>query len=169
MKSLSFDHVFNCTENTYWDKVFFDEAYNQAMFVESLHFNRWKLISSDESDAKLERVVEVEPPVGDIPKTVKKVLGDNFGYRELGTFDKKTKRYSVDVKTNVMGDKIKVHGEIWLEPVGENKVRRMAKFDVDVKIFGVGKVVEGIIARDMGNQFEDGSKFTNEWIAKKGL
>lgn len=169
MKQLEFDHVFNCDEDTYWSQVFFDEAYNQAMFVDALHFNRWKLVKSDETEEELRREVEVEPSVGDVPKTVKKVIGDNFGYRELGRFDKKKKRYQVDVKTNVMGDKIKVHGEIWLEPAGDNKSRRHAKFDVDVKIFGVGKVVEGIIARDMEKQFEDGSKFTNEWIASKGL
>ncbi|MBW2529174.1 MAG: DUF2505 family protein [Deltaproteobacteria bacterium] len=169
MKELKFDHVFNCDEDTYWDKVFFAEDYNQAMFVDTLKFNRWKLVSSEDGDDKLERVVEVDPPVGDIPKTVKKVIGDNFGYRELGTFDKKTKRYTVNVKTNVMGDKMRINGEIWLEPAGEKKVRRHAKFNVDVKIFGIGKVVEGLIARDMQSQFEEGSAFTNTWIADKGL
>lgn len=168
MKELTFDHVFDCSEDTYWDKVFFDDEYNHAMFLDALKFSVWRVLSNEEVGDTVHRVVEVVPPVGDVPKAVKKILGDNFGYREEGTFDRKTRRFKVDVKTAVMPDKIHCGGEIWLEPAGEDKCHRKAKFQVEVKIFGVGKVVEGLIARDMEKQFADGSRFTNEWIKKKG-
>lgn len=169
MKEVKFDDVFECNEETYWSKIFFDEAYNTALFKERLKFPVWKATVTKDDDGTLERTVEVAPPVGDVPGPVKKVLGDNFGYKEHGRFDKKKKRYHVRIESHAATDRTHVNGEIWLEPVGEKKVRRVAQFKVEVKIMLVGGMIEDRIANDMKRDFTRGAEFTNEWIRKHGL
>lgn len=169
MKELTYEHVFNCSVDTYWDQIFFDDECNRAMFIDGLGFSEWKVERSEDKGDAIERSVQVMPPVGDVPGAVKKVVGDNFGYQEVGTFNRKTKRYRVETKTSTMPDKFKIGGEIWLEPKGDKQSVRKARFTVDVKIFAVGKVIEGLIAGNMEKQFGDGARFINDWIAKKGL
>lgn len=169
MKEIKFDHIFNCDADTYWDQIFFDPDFNHKLFHETLQFIEWKAEVTKDTDDVLERTVTVRPPVGEVPAAVKKVLGDNFGYKEHGKFDKKTKRYHVDVESNVARDKTNIHGDIWMEDAGDNKCRRIAVFKIEVKVMMVGKMIEDIIAKDMTRSFERGAAFTNEWIEKKGI
>lgn len=169
MKEVKFDHVFECDADTYWDRIFFDEEYNTSLFKERLKFPVWKATVKRNDDSVLERTIEVAPPVGDVPGPVKKVLGDNFGYKEHGRFDRKTKRYHVDIESNVATEKTKIHGDIWLEKVADKKVRRLAAFRIEVKIMMVGGMIEDRIANDMTRDFTRGAEFTNEWIKSKGL
>lgn len=169
MKKIKFDHIFECDIDTYWNQIFFDEAFNHELFHERLKFAAWKAEITKDTDAVIERTVTVRPPVGEVPAAVRKVLGENFGYKEHGRFDRKSRRYHVDVESNVAREKTHVHGDVWVEKVSEKRVRRFAAFDIEVKIMVVGKLVEEIIAKDMTRSFERGASFTNEWIEKKGL
>ena len=169
MKEVKFDHIFECGIDTYWDKVFFDEAFNHKLFHELLQFSEWKDTVTKTTDEVIERTVVVRPPVGDVPAAVRKVLGDNFGYQEHGRFDRKTKRYHVDVEPNVVKDKTHIHGDIWLERIDDKRSRRLAVFSLEVKIMVVEKLIEDAIAKDMTRSFERGATFTNEWIRDKGI
>lgn len=169
MKEVKFDHVFECGIDTYWNEIFFDEAFNHKLFHETLKFAEWKAEVTKDTDAVIERTVTVRPPVGEVPAAVKKVLGDNFGYKEHGKFDRKTQRYHVDIESNVAREKTHIHGDIWLEKIDDKRSRRLATFKLEVKIMVVGKIVEDVIAKDMTRSFERGSVFTNEWIKEKGM
>lgn len=169
MKEVKFDDIFDCSIDTYWDKIFFDDAFNHRLFRDTLQFSEWTATVTEDNDAVLKRTVVVQPPVGEVPAAVKKVLGDNFGYKEHGTFDRKTKRYHVDIETNMAKEKTRVHGDIWLEPAGEGKCRRLGKFQVEVKIMMVGGIIEDRIINDMKRDFGRGADFTNQWIRERGL
>lgn len=167
MKEISFDHTFACDVDTFWDRIFFDPDFNRAMFKDHLGFPEWNATVKEDTAEARKQIVVVRPPIGgDIPAAVKRAIGDNFGYEEHGTFDKKTKRYSVEVKPNIAADKAQVKGEVWLEKIDDNKCRRLARFTIDVKIMMVGKVIEDQIAKNMSQSFDKGADFTNEWIAK---
>ena len=169
MKEVKFDHVFDCDIDTYWDRIFFDEAFNHKLFHEYLSFAEWKEEVTKNNDEVIERTITVRPPVGEVPGAVKKVLGDNFGYKEHGQFDRKTQRYQVDIESNVVKEKTRIHGDIWLEKVDEKRSRRLAVFKLEVKVMVVGKLIEDIIAKDMTRSFGRGATFTNEWIKEKGF
>jgi len=169
MKELNFTHTIECSADTYWNQVFFDEAFNHQLFHKDLRFSEWKDKVTKDTPDVLERTVTVCPPTGEIPAAVRKVLGDNFGYQEHGKFDRKTKRYHVDIESNVAKEKTHVHGDIWLEPINDKQSRRRVVFTIEVKIMMVGRLVEDQIAKDMTQSFERGATFTNEWIREKGI
>jgi len=169
MKEIKFDHVFNCNEDIFWDQVFFDDEYNRAVFLEGLKFPGWRVESSDKTETTIRRVLDVKPPTGDIPGAVRKVIGDNLSYKEVGTFDRKTKRYRVEVQPSTAREKTNVTGEIWAELVDDKHCRRLATFRIECRVFMIGGIIEDLIAKGMTQQFNQGATISNEWIAKKGL
>lgn len=169
MKQVVFEHVFECDADTYWDKVFFDEDYNRRLFLETLKFTQWQQTIGQKTDDRITRTVLVRPPVGDVPGAIKKILGEKFGYTEHGTFDRKTRRYRIDIEPSVSADKAKITGELWVEPAGDKRIKRIAKMSVEVNVMLVGKLIEDKVIGDMRPSYERAAEFTNQWVREKGL
>jgi len=169
MPEVTLRHEIDTDEDTFWSKIVFNEEFNKKLYEGALKFPGWKLVDSKEDDAKIVRRVQVDPPVGDLPGPVKKVIGDRLAYTEDGTFDKKTKRYSFKVTPSTMADKTKVSGELWAEKIGDKKIRRMCRISVEVKVFMVGGMVEDRIMQDLRASYDNSTTYTNQYIKEHGL
>jgi hypothetical protein len=169
MPEVTLRHEIHTDEETFWSKVCFDAPFNKKMYEESMHFPSWKVLDSKEDDAKLTRKVHVEPQVGDLPGPLKKVIGDKLAYTEEGTFDKKARRYTFKVTPSVMPEKTKVNGELWVEKIGDKKIRRMCRISVEVKVFMVGGMIEDRIMADLRSAYDRSESFTNAFIKESGL
>ena len=169
MPEVTLRHEIDTDEDTFWSKIVFNEEFNKKLYEGALKFPGWKLVDSKEDDSKIVRRVQVDPPVGDLPGPVKKVIGDRLAYTEEGTFDKKTKRYSFKVTPSTMADKTKVSGELWAEKIGDKKIRRMCRISVEVKVFMVGGMVEDRIMQDLRSSYDNSTAYTNQYIKENGL
>jgi Protein of unknown function (DUF2505) len=169
MAEIRVEHVFNCSEETFWTKVFFDDDYNRRQFTEVLKFPVWRVAKNEERGDEVYRTIVASPPVGDLPGPLKAVIGDNAGYEERGVFNKKTHRYNVQVVPNRMSDKITVNVEMWTEPMGDKQCKRFARATATAKIFGVGGMLEKKLLGDLERSYEKSAVFTNTYVAEKGL
>jgi hypothetical protein len=169
MAELRVEHVFNCSEETFWTKVFFDDEYNRRLFRETLKFPVWRVLKSDDRGDEVQRTIEASPPIGDLPGPLKAVIGDNAGYEERGVFNKKTKRYQVQVVPNRMADKVSVSVEMWTESLGDARCKRFARATATAKIFGVGGLLEKKLLGDLERSYEKSATFTNTYVVEKGL
>ena len=169
MPEVTLRHEIDTDEDTFWSKIVFNEEFNKKLYEGALKFPGWKLVDSKEDDAKIVRRVQVDPPVGDLPGPVKKVIGDRLAYTEEGTFDKKSKRYTFKVTPSTMADKTKVSGELWVEKIGDKKIRRLCRISVEVKVFMVGGMVEDRIMQDLRNSYDNSTAYTNQYIKENGL
>jgi hypothetical protein len=162
-------HTFDVDVDTFWDKVFFDPEYNEALFKDHLGFKEYNVLelATDDDGTVIRRVKAT--PATEVPGPVKKVLGDSAGYTEDGRFDPHNKRFTVRVTPNVAADKIRTTITMWVEPHGEGKVDRFVEVDVSVKVFGVGKMVEGLIEKQTRQNYDAAADFTQKWIHEKGL
>ncbi len=169
MSEVRIEHVYECSEETFWNKLFLDEEYNQRMFSEALKFPVWKVLKSEERENEVVREIDVVPRLGDLPTALKKVVGENVGYREQGVWDKTARRYRLSITPNKLGDKLAIKGELFTEPAGPGKCRRVYKGSVEAKIFGVGSMLEKRILADLEKSYEVGARFTNQFLKDKGL
>ena len=103
------------------------------------------------------------------PQTARKILGETTSYVEDGRFDPKSKRFTVEVIPKMGGDKIKTRVSMWVEPRGDKKIERIVEVDNEVKVFGVGKILEAFIEKQTRSSYDQAATFTNQWIADKGL
>ena len=169
MPEITIKHEIDTDEDTFWAKLVFDEAFNKKMYEGGLKFPTWKLLEQKDTDTSISRRVQVEPPTGDLPGPVKKVIGDRLAYTEEGTFDKKSKRYSFKVKPSTMGEKTKVSGEMWCEKIADKKIRRLCRISVEVKVFMVGGMVEERIIADLKTSYDKGTAWINQYIKDNEL
>ncbi|HWZ93230.1 MAG TPA: DUF2505 family protein [Polyangiaceae bacterium] len=169
MSEIRVEHVFKCSEETFWTKVFFDDEYNRRLFQEILKFPVWRVLKSEEQGDEVHRTIEAAPPIGDLPGALKAVVGDSAGYEERGVFNKKTHKYRVEVVPNRMSDKISVVVDMWTEPLGDKECKRFAKATATAKIFGVGGLLEKKLLGDLERSYAKSAAFTNTFVAEKGL
>lgn len=169
MPDFRVEHVFNCSEDTFWSKVFFDEEYNRRLFFERLRFSAWRELERKENGNEVRRVIEAAPPIGDLPGPLKAVVGDNAGYQERGTLDRAGHRYTANVIPNRLADKITVRVEMFTIAEGSDRCRRIAQGSVTAKIFGVGGLLERKMVGDLEKSYTKSAEFTNEFIREKNL
>ncbi len=169
MATLEVEHVFNCSEATYWDRIFLDPEYNERLFKTELKFPVWREASREERGGALHRVVEVVPYVGELPGALKAVVGEGIGYEERGVPDRNAKSYKVTVVPNKLVDKLSIKVDLWTVADGENRCKRKARAEASVKIFGVGGTIEKRILSDLERSYQKSAEFTNRFIAEKGL
>lgn len=168
MPSFRVEHTFECSQNTYWEKVFFDEEYNRRLFIDDLHFPEWRVIDQKDDGKKVVRVVRAQPPVGDLPGPLKAVVGDGAGYEEHGTYDRATHRCESKVIPNRLADRITVAVTTATEPLGDERCKRVVSGSVTAKIFMVGALLEERMISDLKRSYQKSADFTNKFLAEKG-
>lgn len=161
-------HVFDTSVDNYWNEIFFDQDYNARLYREALGFKGFDLLElTGEKGGRRTRRMRTEP-ASDAPAVVKKLIGDSLTYTESGTYDPATGIWTYDIVTSKLADKIRIGGRLWAEPKG-TKCERVAEINIEVKILGVGGVVEKFIEKTTRESYERATKFTNEFIREKGL
>lgn len=162
-------HTWNISEEDYWPKIFFDDEYNQRLYKEGLEFPVHKVLEAKElADGTRTRKLLIEPKA-DAPAVVRKLIGDSLQYTEEGRWDPKTRRWSYTVTLSKLADKISIKGEFWVEKRGDKQIERFCDVDVNVKIFGVGGVLESFIEKTTRESYEKTGTFTTAWIRDHGL
>lgn len=169
MASRRIEHEFFCSEQVFWDRVFLDEEYNRRLFLEELRFIKHREVRREDRGDHLFRVVEVVPRVGDLPLALKKIVGDSAGYTEEGKLERDPRRYKIHVIPNKLADKLKIDGELYTQPLGDNRCLRVFEVEVTARILGVGGLLEKHILADLVASYDASAKFTNRFIREKGL
>jgi hypothetical protein len=167
MITTRIQHDFDCSEATLFEICFFDDEFNRRLYLEKLKFPVWRVIEHRLTDDKLERVVEVQPLVENVPAALRKLLGDRFGYREEGTLDRRALRYQFRVVPAAMADRTTITGVMYAEKQGDNRVRRVVEFTIDVRVFAVGKMVEQKTIDDTRQSYDKMAVFLQSYLRER--
>lgn len=169
MPEIVLRHEIATDEDTYFDKCLFDPEYARTLYVDELKFAGFEHLETKDEGGKLTRKVRSTPPSEALPGPVKKLVGDKLAYVEEGVYDRASKRYTFKITPSAMADKTKIDGEIWCEKAGDKKIVRCARIKVEVKVFGIGGMVENKMLGDIKTSYERAATFTNDWVREKGL
>jgi hypothetical protein len=167
MAKTRIEHTFDCSEATLWQILFFDEAFTRRLYLDTLRFPVWRVLEQKLTDETLVRKVEVQPLVENVPGPIKKVLGDRFGYIEEGTLERKKNRYRFRVIPSSMPDKTTISGEMYSEPLGDNRVKRVVEFSIDVRIMMLGKMIEQKSIDDTKASYDKMATFLRTYLKEK--
>ncbi len=169
MPSFRAEHVFECSQNTFWEKVFFDAEYNRRLFYDELHFAEWSELEQKDEGPRVLRFVRATPPTPDLPGPLKAALASGAGYEERGVFERATNRYEARVKPNSLPDRVSVELSFRTEPIGDDKCRRIVDGKVTARVMFVGGLLEQRMISDLQRSYEKSAGFTNRFVAEKGL
>lgn len=159
-------HEINCNEAAFWE-LFLDKDFNKKLYLEGLGFTEWVLEDQSETDTEVKRKTRGKPKLKNVPGPVAKILGDSFGYSEVGQMDKAKKVWTWKLTPTVMSDKLRQEGSLRIEPIGDSKVRRTVEMVVEAKVFGIGGMLESTAEKQLKDGWEDSATYMNKWIAEK--
>jgi hypothetical protein len=168
MASFRVENVFECSETTFWEKVFFDAEYNRRLFYDELHFREWRELEHKDEGERVLRYVKATPQIADLPGPLKAAIGDGAGYEERGVFERAKRRYDANCQPNVLGDKVTVGLVFRTEPVDEQRCRRIVDGTVVARVFLIGGMLEQRMIDDLRRNYEKSAGFTNRFLSEKG-
>ncbi|MEI8255272.1 MAG: DUF2505 domain-containing protein [Deltaproteobacteria bacterium] len=163
MSKYTLTHEIQCDAETFW-KIFLDKDFNEKLFREHLGFPKFDIVEFRETDGSVFRKVAAMPKM-EMPGAVAKLLGSSFSYTEEGSMDRKVGVWKWKMTPSAMPDKIHNEGTVRIEPAGAGKVRRIAEITSEVKIFGVGGLIESTTEKNMRAGWDASAAFMNKWIA----
>lgn len=160
-------HEFACTPETFFSEaVYFDPQYHDGLYRE-LRFRSWEVVEHREEDGRVHEV-RIKKPERDLPAAVRKALGvEAIEYREEVSYDRRSLSYTFRVIPNVLPGKIRIEGCYHLFPAGEGRCVREVEMEIEVKVFGVGSLVERHLAEDLRHSYDVAAAFTRRWIAER--
>ncbi len=164
MGKFTVTHEINCSADHFW-KLFFDPEFNTRLYREALGFPKYEVLKHEESDTQITHKVMGQPKMN-MPGPVAKLLGSNFVYTEEGTFDRATKIWRWKMTPSALADKMRNEGSLRIEPIGDQKVRRIADIIIEAKIFGIGGMIESSAEKQLREGWEDSAKFMNKYLAQ---
>ena len=113
-------------------------------------------------DGKVKRTIRVVPDV-DPPKAVRKLIGGNeIEYHETTVFDPDTRTARLDI-SSAAGDRVRVGGDVRYV-VGESSVAAHFTGEISVQVFGVGRLIEGFIAKEITKRYEAIERLMQELV-----
>ncbi len=151
---------------TFWDQLFFDQAYNQSLYV-ALGFANMHVLSLDRQPATITRSLRAEPPLH-APAVIKRRLEGKFFYTERGEFDRVSKRWTFESIPSVLADQVSIRGTIELLPHAHG-AEHCVDIEARVTAWGIGSLIERVIERNTRESFATTISFTEQWVQQKGL
>lgn len=163
MIEFTLRHPLNCTPERHWT-LFFDPEWTRTLIIDGLGFASCVVHPVRQEGAKRHREMAVTPKL-ELPAAVLRLVGDKLGYTERGTFDEAKQQWTYQLVLNVLTDKIRMGGEVTIEPLGSDRCTRVSKMWVEVKIFGVGGMVEKAAEKNMRDGWTRSADWINGWLA----
>lgn len=161
-------HPYGLAADRFWSEMFFDPAYNRALYTEGLGFESIDVLE-DVADAtgRRTRRLRVRPRL-DMPAAVRRLVGDAVSYVEAGTFDPAAGTFTTRILPSALSDRIRIETVMRCEPRGPDRCERVAEIDLAVRVLGVGRVFEKFLERTLRENYDKAAAFTERWLATQG-
>jgi hypothetical protein len=156
MKNVTVTTVLPCSAATFW-KVFLDEGYTRAFYLDELQFKELTFLELTESSRKV-RVV----PKLNLPAVLQKLIGDSFAYEEHGTLDRARNEWTWRMIPRK--EIVATRGKVRIEPVGDAQCRRHNEVTIEGKIFGVGGLIESTAEKEVHSSAAKEQAFFTRWL-----
>jgi hypothetical protein len=147
-------------------RLFLDDEYEKRQCLEGFGFPRWELLDRKETDDEIVRRIRATPKL-DMPRPVAKLLGPGFAYTEESRFDKRTKVWRSHMTPSVLADRLGSDSVVRVEPIGEQRSRRICELSVEARIFGLGGLVESSLEKTMRDAWAKGADYMNAQLEKR--
>ena len=163
MKKVHLVHEIHCSAEAFW-KLYFDPEFTAALITQAVKVDDFKILKFAETDREIHRISTGRPRIN-APAAIQKVIGDNFSYTDEVRFDKSTQTLRWQIRLSTFTDKTRNEGVLRVEPIGPDRIRRIADAEVEARIFGMGGIMESGMEKQMQEGWGAGAEFTNRWIA----
>lgn len=162
MIELTLRHELRCTPDRHWE-LFFDPDWTRELILGGLGFSKCEVGELDKAGDITTRQMRVEPKI-DVPGPVARLLGPRLGYTEKGRFEETARKWTYQLVLSVLADKIRLGGEVTVEPQGDDRCTRVSNLWMEARIPLIGKLVEKAAEKNMRKGWDDSAAWINRWL-----
>lgn len=158
------DHVIDGISVADYGELYFDDDFNVAL-CEAIALDRAKL-RFERDGSRILREVSVSPRGRELPRPIAKAIGhDRFSYVERLEIDLATGQGAWQILPSIFPDKVTAGGTLRFVDEHGN-ARRIVDGSVEVRVFGVGSLIERFICADAEKSYADAAAFTRRWVSE---
>jgi hypothetical protein len=157
---FTIEHELQASEERFWDQIFKSEDFNRALYVEHLGFG-YDLESWN--PATCHRRARIWP-VTNIPKALANLLGGEINFVEDGTCDETARLYDFRVIPSRLADRIGIRGRVATTALTDRTCQRTVTFEIEVRMFGVGAMIESFLEATTREQYDKNAAFIDEYL-----
>ncbi len=161
-KTLSIRQLLDCSEGEFWVKIFQSEDFNHYLY-EGLGFDYELHEWNPDTGFRRAKVW----PGHQMPRAVKKVLGERFSYVEEGRFDPVTQRYEFRVIPSALPERIRAEGVVVVEGVSDSQCERHVTVEIGADVLGLSRLIEGYLVASTREQYAKNAALVNEYLAER--
>ncbi len=156
MKTVTNTAALPCSAETFW-KVFFDERYTRALFLDELQFSDFAVLELTDTSRK----IRLSPK---LPGVLQKLVGESFAYEEHGTIDRARNEWTWRMipKKEIVATR----GKVRIEPTADGKCRRHDEVVIEGKMFGVGGLIESTAEKEVRASADKELALFKRWLEK---
>lgn len=158
-------HVLPFPPQTFWDRVHANSEFNDALYNQHLG-HRYEIVVNDASTGKW--LSKMYPKV-ELPSVLAKAAAgkeEGFCLIEEGVLDRATATYRFKIIPSILSDKVDARGKMVILPHGDGQCERVVNFELDVKVFGIGKIVEAFVESTVRRGYDDSGEFLQKYLAR---
>jgi hypothetical protein len=160
---LTIEHVFEGIAVADYERLFFDEAFNDAL-GNQLKLGR-HLVRLDRSENRIVRHVCYEP-AREAGHAIDQAYGSNrASFVEELDYELATRRGTWRTIPNRWAERVRNAGTIELAAT-PGGTRRTVQAEISVRAFGFGGIVERMVAAEIEKNYEATTAFTRAWLAR---
>jgi hypothetical protein len=168
MKTVTESVVLPCSPDAFW-KLFLDEKYMRALFLEVLEFKDFSVLELNDSARKIRAVPKMK-----LPAVIDKLVGDTFAYEEHGTLDRAKNLWTwrmvqpakLDPKAKPKKEIVSTSGTIRVEAAGDGQCRRTDDVRIEAHMFGVGGMIESTVEKEVRSAWTKEFAFLRRWLTE---
>jgi hypothetical protein len=164
MQRHQLDHEIHCAPARLWE-LYFDDDFNIEMYERGLGFPSCKILERRDDGNKLHRRMALVPKL-ELPAAVAKIVGDKVGFEEIGDWVRSEGLFRWHLVLAAFGEKVRVQGTMQVVEHGASYCRRVVEFEVEAKMFAVGKLIEGTAADNTISGWNNSAKWINSYLAR---
>jgi hypothetical protein len=155
------EHVLEASDEQFWAEIFRSEEFNRALYIGHLGFG-YELESWDPTTYYRRARIW---PLTNVPKALTDLLGGEISFVEDGSCDEAAGPYDFRIIPSRLRERIGVKGRVETTPLTDRTCRRIVTLEIDVRMFGIGGVIESLLEATTREQYDKNAAFINEYLA----
>jgi len=156
-------HEIDCTPEAFWPFFWDDDAFNEAMYREGLHYRSCEILERTPTFRRIRLV-----PKLDLPRPVLRVIGDQFAYEDHATLDRTEHELRWKMVPNRMADRLHMAGSMTLSPTPNERSSLRYQVELDARLPGVGKLLEREMEDEVRRSWEQETSFIQRYLRERG-
>lgn len=161
--------TFDCDADTYFEKVYLDDAYTKALYKTGLGFSSFQEVSKTVSPkGAVDRTLQLQPG-SSIPGALKAILGSALDYTEVGHKPDDALTWTYTITPGAMSGSIKSSGTQTVTSLGKGKCQAVFDATFSAKVPFLGGAIEKFMAGEFDTNMSKQETFTAQWIKTNNL